>query len=130
MRVRLFTCAESFIRDGENNRVSAINIFDDAFYPQFPAVVMRMSVMVILEKEGDEREDRECRLVFCLDDEELIGGPLLADFQGAELTRAILNLSGLLIPRPGTLTARLLEGDAELARYDMRINALQPVLDQ
>lgn len=120
MRVVLLTCAVSAIVDEITKNLSVISVVEQLNFIQFPAAVP-MTVVASIEREGDDPDIVEVRVRFDLDDETLMDQPAHINFQGQSSTRLIAHIGGLLIPRAGTLTCRLLHKNRKLEAWEIRV---------
>ena len=104
IRGKHFLCAEFVIRDAESNGISLINLLEQAVPQGFPALLPRLAVLLLLERDpGDPNEITYTFKVRMDEDPPLFEQSVTSGFQGQLSTRQIMIVGGLPIPHPGKL---------------------------
>ena len=121
LRHRLMLAAETLIRDGDSNNVSAITIFEEFTFAAFPYIVPRLMVLTVLERDQDDADKFPLVLDITIAGQSLASINFEIDFQGLNRTRGLLFIGGMPIPQPGTLRITVSHQGQELAHYDIEV---------
>ena len=128
MKTVLLACAESTLLDANTNRVSLINIHDEVASPQFPFLIPLFSVLAVTKKADEEGDECSCAIRISLGDHVILDTPVLINYQGGSIHRAMLGLHGLVITGPGILKVQLLHNEAEIGDWQITVNQLAPAV--
>lgn len=96
-------CASRIIRDATDNRISAIDMFDDTVIQGFPIVFPRTSILWLLERSQEDSAQTQGTLSVSLNNAVLQDIPVNINFQDKMRTRAIVLIGGLVLQNPGRL---------------------------
>jgi len=121
---KLMLFAENIIRDTQTNKISAINIIEELASPGFPLFMAGLNVLTFLEREKDDEQTINFLLKLRLNEDELAGLEVDADFQGKLRNRNIVTVSGLVLPNPGILKAVLFHNDKEFASHEVLVQKI------
>lgn len=117
MRLCLLTVCEGAAVDSRTNRLTAYNIIDTISAATFPAVMLRMWIVCVVNKEDNEPDEAKRQLVVKLDDDILIDSVIEFGFGEGNVGRSLGELQGMIIPKPGTLTVSILDGDERMGHW-------------
>jgi hypothetical protein len=116
---------ESALHDRNSNMMSLINLLEQVRPDGYPALIPRLTIFVLFERDEDDGANSEARVSLFLGDQRLFEDATVdINFGEATLNRNILQLQGLVVPGPGTMFVRVMVGDAQLESY--RLRALPP----
>ena len=121
IRVRILLAADSVVRDASTNRLSVFNIHEQFRPTGFPVLVPRFTVLAVLDREPGDPETVPCRLKIVLEPDVLFDQPVEVNFSGENLTRALMEFQGLLVPRPGALRVAFEVAGAATETYPMPV---------
>lgn len=124
MRCALIAACEIAIIDARTNNLTLINILQDLSSPTFPAIHPRVNLAAILDRTGDEPNASDGTIRIALDDQPVFETPLHIDFQGHLRVRAVAEIQGVVLTRPGILKLSLLHAGNELGSWSLRVNQL------
>jgi hypothetical protein len=119
--------ALALVRDAETNSMSVFNILENVTAVGMPVLIQNMAFFVLWQRE--EADERRVGGTFtaAIGDLELTQTHVDLDFGANIRNRTLVNLNGLVIPRPGALRFRIvLTNDVE-ASYTVDIAAPPPV---
>src|SRR4051812_40196738 len=117
-RATLSLCAESVIRDGETNNVTAVNLLEQVNASMYPVALTKFAALFGLAKDPVDHQTTPGVIRITLNKNEIAKFPINIDFQGKDRTRVIVNLQGLVATTPGVLRTALWIGGNELGAYD------------
>jgi len=121
---KLMLFAENIIRDTQTNKISAINIIEELASPGFPLFMAGLNVLTLLEREKDDAQTINFLLKLRLDENELAGLEVGADFQDKLRNRSIVTINGLVLPNPGILRAVLFLNEKEFALHEVSVRKI------
>lgn len=130
MRTKYFICATRIIKDEQENKVSAIDIFENFVSSIFPAVFPRFSVLWLVDKDQGDNEAYPCQIKIKLNNEQIGLFDTNIDFQGADSTRVMLVIGGLVVPRPGSFVVSAEVGGETKAQYQFTIGGAPAAIGQ
>jgi len=122
METTLFVCCESAAIDARMNTISVFHILEELNAVNFPFVIQRFSVVLMLTRREDEPQNPDLHLRITLGAQELFNGPLTVSFQEHLRTRVVADLMGLVIPAPGDLMVDVQGADGARGHWTTRIN--------
>jgi hypothetical protein len=105
------------------DRISAIDLFDDVEAEGFPLFIPRMSLIWVIEREADDPQIINGQFTISLENHELGKFPFSANFEHLQLVRQIISIGGLVIPQPGRLKIVFSAPNMADALYEFRISA-------
>lgn len=126
MKTVLLSCAESTLLDANTNKVSLINIFDELTSPQFPFLIPNFSVLAVTKREDGEEDQGSCTIKISLDEQIILDAPVLINYQGTAMHRAIMGLHGLVVSGPGILKVQLLYEETKIGEWLIPVSQLTP----
>ncbi|MBK7142473.1 MAG: hypothetical protein IPH75_10370 [bacterium] len=118
--------AEQVIHDRDSNRISVINIFDGIAIDSSPLFLPQLTILTLIERSNDTVRAVDCSIDLRLDDDLIFTSPLHLEFGERGGTRSIVRLSGVVLPRPGTLKALFSHQGQVLSSYLVRIDLDKP----
>jgi len=108
-------------QDAQTGSLSVFEIVDEFGSAGFPLLVQRAVFTVRLKRDpATDPPQVDCVMRLMLDDEELGHGEIRADFRDKALANLMTRVDGVVITRPGVVSFRLLHGEREVARCDVR----------
>src|SRR5258708_15770740 len=111
-RLKLLFCSDSAALDARTQTVSAFHIAEVFRSASFPAVMNRLTVIAYVTRDETDPAQVELQLRVMHGDQQLFVGPIPLNYAaGGLLARAVVVLQGLVIPAPGELSARLVNGE-------------------
>ena len=122
MEAILFVCSESATIDVRTNTLSVFHIMEEVNAANFPFLLQKFSVVVVLSRTEDEPQNPDFRVRIRLGDQELFDGPVAIGFQHHLRARAIADFFGLVIVAPGDLGVEARDATQTLGRWTTRIN--------
>jgi hypothetical protein len=121
---KLALCAETTVRDAQNNLVSIFNIIEDIVSQSFPLAIPKISCFFLVVREDNDPESEEFSLRFTIDNEETNRFPVQGNFQGKLRNRITTVVHGLLVPRPGCFSASLWLSEDKLGQWDINVKQI------
>ncbi|MEW5844393.1 MAG: hypothetical protein AB1775_14130 [Bacteroidota bacterium] len=125
---KLCLIAEGVIRDAVSNNISIYNILEGITAQGFPFFFQHLDFLVLWEKEEVDPVIYEGSLLVKNNDDILISDKFKIDFEKKQKNRSIVNINGLLVKKPGTLTASLIFDGVE-AKYSILVTALDSAIN-
>lgn len=122
IQARLFLCSDSASIDARTNTVSAFHIMEQINAASFPVVMPRLSIIAILEREEADPATLQLQLQIYSGDQQLFAGPLPVNFFQQLISRAILELNGLVVPGPRNLNVVLRNGEQVVGSWMIVVN--------
>jgi hypothetical protein len=110
-KLRYLLTPEIALLDSRRNQVTAVNIMEDAMPVGFPFVFANFAILLCIERDATDDARPPARLKLIWHGSTLFEGPLNIDFQGVLRTRALMDLHGVVVDGPGTLTLVVSLGD-------------------
>jgi hypothetical protein len=118
----LMLVAEGVVIDNESNLLSVFNVLEEITPFGFPFLIQRLATVTTTEKDPEDASiPPNCSVQFLLDQDVLLDTPANINFQDRPRNRFKLTVGGLVIPRPGRLTVRLVVAGAILQSYAITI---------
>ena len=126
IKTLLSVASHRVIIDARTNQVSIIDVFDGFKSQSFPIVLPKMVFLFNLQKDKGDKDDYNMKLCCYINDEEIIKAPVAINFNKSDTTRAIIDFSGFVIPKPGDLITKLLgEDDSVLGMLTFPIGKIE-----
>lgn len=107
MKLETIICAKGVAVDARTNTVSVFSILEELTPASFPAFIPELSVLALLNRGESEPEGFTVRLTVFLNDDVLLNQSMEISFQGKTNVRAIFEMRGMPILRPGKLVFQL-----------------------
>ncbi len=126
LRTRLMLMAQGVVRDAETNAISVYNIFEDISVGGFPFFIQSFFVLTFFTKDEGDPNEFECLVEIRNNDNLLASFPARLNFQNTLRNRLISQVRGIAIPAPGSLTARIMNGDVEIRSCSLNLRFIQP----
>ena len=117
-------CAEGVVVDRRTNNVSIFNIMEEINSVGFPLLINKLYAVSLINREANDEDTTEAHFEFKLDDKVLLNANTSINFQNRQKTRAVLEVSGLVIPVPGTLKISLLKDGEVISCNEIVINKI------
>jgi len=114
----LAVCSDSFSVDQTTNRVSLFNLLDQLRIVGFPAVIPRMTMFFFVVREPMDPERTQATVTLRLGTQELFSTGLELNIGSSLRSRAVINLQGVVIPAPGTVTSEIAVNGVVLGRWE------------
>jgi hypothetical protein len=108
IKTKIILLAENVINDRASNLVSIINICEGMKTKGFPFFIQRCSFFALTEREKKDNALQNAKIAISINNKELVKNDVKIDFQDKKHNRIIVQIFGITIPEPGTLTASLL----------------------
>jgi hypothetical protein len=101
------------------------------YVPMFPFLMARVCVLASIERSLEEPSLLESTLVATQGETQIFSGPVSLNFAHQILTRAFVEIGGVVVPQPGRLRFALVKDAEELAFYEFTIERLDgPAFEQ
>jgi hypothetical protein len=123
MRAVICFAARGIVRDAESGTISAYSILEDLRPAGFPAVLPEAAVFVLWKREAHEPAAVDLQFQLVNNDTALAGSPWHIDFANGLTNRTVVNLQGVVLSNPGTLSFNFLRDDAVIASYTVTVAA-------
>jgi hypothetical protein len=128
MKCERIFCAEIVIIDRNENKLSAINVWDDIDSKSFPLVIPLMMFIKLQRNEGEP--NAAFKIQFKIDNNVLVNNTIPFHFpDGINVAGTIVNMGLFTISTAGTLSIGLFSGDNEqpfhTIQYIIKQNAIQ-----
>ena len=121
---KLAVCGETVVLDKESNNASVINILLHMQAQDFPVIIQKFGCVFILGRDEGDPETPDTSLCITIDDDELHTVPLAIDFQDKPTSTILVKLHGVVFPRPGIATVRILLKGEEIGRWEFKIGQI------
>lgn len=126
IRCPLALVSEINLLDARTNTVSFINLMEEINSQGFPAFIPLAACHFLLTKSPDDQGLTDPAIVVLLNDGQVFRSPVNVDFQNMNRTRVMVQLNGLAVTGPGTLTFRFVDGDAALGEWSVQVTQIAP----
>lgn len=121
-KCKVVIVAERAITDEVTRNVTLVDILDVLGAYSFPAPMHRLACLFLFEREKGDPDTIPCRVDISISGDTLLSGPTMIDFQGHQsMNRQILNIDGLVIPRPGTLKFSVFVEATEIGEWTVPV---------
>jgi len=118
-------CADGIVIDRRTNNVSVFNIIEEINSIGFPLLINKLYTICLMNREANDDEITEAQFELKLDNKMLLKTNTSINFQHRQKTRAMLEVSGLVIPVPGTLKINLHKDGEVFAFTEIVINKIE-----
>jgi len=117
-------CAEGVVVDRRTNNVSIFNMMEEINSMGFPLLINKLYAVCLINREANDEDTTEANFEFKLDNKVLLNANTSINFQNRQKTRAVLEVSGLVIPVPGILKVSLLKDGDVISFNEIVINKI------
>ena len=117
-------CAEGVVVDRRTNNVSIFNMMEEINSVGFPLLINKLYAVCLINREANDEDTTEANFEFKLDNKVLLNANTSINFQNRQKTRSVLEVSGLVIPVPGTLKVSLLKDGDVISFNEIVINKI------
>jgi len=124
MKAVYMLCADGVVVDRRTNNVSLFNMMEEINSVGFPLLISKLYAVCLINREANDDDITEAVFEFKLDNQMLLKTNTNINFQHKQKTRAVLEVSGLVIPVPGTLKISLLKDEDVISRNEIVINKI------
>ena len=124
IKAKLFLCADSAALDARINTISAFHIFEQINGASFPLVVPRISIIALLLREEADSSTSQLQLQVHLGDQQLFVGPVDVNFLQQLTTRTLVEMHGIVVSTPGTLSFVLKQGTEIIGSWAIIVNQI------
>lgn len=124
IKVKLFLCADNAALDSRYNTISAFHILEDLNAATFPVAVPHLAVVGMFSREENDPSTLDLQLQFHLGPQQLFATPLTINFAHRLDSRIVAEMTGLVVPSPGSLVFALRNGEALMASWSVRVNQI------
>jgi hypothetical protein len=124
--VRTFICAEGIVQDLATRRLSVFNIVEHLTAVSFPVLFPRLSLCAITKWDGEGEKKASGTLQVFNNDTKLLESPYSLDFMSSPHHRVMWEFQGFVMPSPGVLRFSMMDGELELARYEVTAELVKP----
>jgi len=90
----------------------------------FPLLINKLYAVCLINREANDEDTTEANFEFKLDNKVLLNANTSINFQNRQKTRSVLEVSGLVIPVPGTLKVSLLKDGDVISFNEIVINKI------
>lgn len=126
IRAKLCFAASFVLRDADSNVISAINVLEGIVPAGVPIFIPNVAAFALWQRDQGDPAECEGHFSITLDREPLANVRVRASFQNFPRTRTIVNVAGLVVPRPGELHFRFQLDDGPAAEYSLTVEEPQP----
>ena len=109
------------------DKLSAIDLFDDLQAESFPLFLPRMSLLWVLEREANEPGQFEGQVTISLENQQLAKVPFSANFDQQTLIRQIVSIGGLVVQQPGRVRVVFSSANIADAVYEFKFTVAPQV---
>jgi hypothetical protein len=124
---RLCFAALAVVRDSESNSISAFNILEGLTAAGTPFLMQSVSFFALWQRELTDPPRASGTFTVAINDEELNRAAINVDFGGNTRNRTVVNVNGLVVPRPGSLRFRIVLETGARAEYAVDVVTLPTV---
>jgi hypothetical protein len=121
IRHKIILCAQGVVVDKKSNNISIFNIIDEISPRSFPAIVARLTILSVLERDADDPNEFDSRLHIAIGDRTILDQIIHYSFENTLRTRNIIEFGGMPLPQPGLLTVTIFKDDTRLQEYQIQI---------
>jgi len=108
IRAKICFAAVAVVQDTTTNSVSAFNILEGVTAVGMPFFMQSLAFFVLWEREANDPPRALGTLTININEQQLIAqGGITVDFGAGLRHRTVVNVNGLIVPRPGLLRFRL-----------------------
>lgn len=118
---KLFICADNILRDSQTNTMTIISVIEEIHPDIYPVLIPRLAILLILERDPEDANNPDVRLLITQGDKEIFNDSMNVDFQGKPRTRSIVMIGGMALPQPGDLRLQAIYEDRILGNYVIEI---------
>lgn len=119
--------AEKVIIDSRSNSVTAVGLVETISSVAFPFWFPQPFIMAAFQKEEGDPTESEGSLIFMLDDEETARASFVIDFGELPRARVVLELNGMLVPRPGHLKVCVSVAGEKRGEWDVLVTQVREI---
>lgn len=117
-------CADGIVIDRRTNNVSLFNVVEEINSVGFPLLINKLYAICLMNREVHDEDMTDAHFEFKLDNKVLLKAKTNINFQQKHRTRVVLEVSGLILPVPGTLKVSLLREGEVIACNEIEINKI------
>ncbi|HNY50593.1 MAG TPA: hypothetical protein PLV50_01385 [Smithella sp.] len=117
-------CADGIVIDRRTNNVSLFNVVEEINSVGFPLLINKLYAICLMNREVHDEDMTDAHFEFKLDNKVLLKANTSINFQQKQRTRVVLEVSGLVIPVPGTLKVSLLRDGEVIACNEIEIHKI------
>jgi len=129
IQAKLFFCSDSAALDVRYNTISAFHILEDLNAPTFPIAIPRLAVIAMFSRAEEDPSNVDLQLQILLGPQQLFATPVPLSFVQQLHARTILEISGFVVPSPGSLVFALRNGETLIGSWAIRVNQIgQPAV--
>lgn len=121
IKQKLLVCAGEVIVDQKSNNASVINILEQFSFPSLPAIINKMVILSVFERDEGDDEKWEGNLRIFLAGVEIFNQPIVHNFRGKPRSRLIFGIGGLPISQPGRMEICLYKKVDRIKSYSIEI---------
>ena len=125
IKCRVAVLGESVVRDVSTNNISVFNILERVAAHKFPIAIPKVVALFMLTREGGDSEAPECLMGITISGEELNRYPINVNFQGKLLHRMIVEVGGLVIPKPGIMRTSIIIEGQEAGSWELEVAQIE-----
>lgn len=127
MEAMLFTIAEAASIDRQSNNLSIFGVMEEIKAPNFPAIIPRMTVVMMLRRKALENSKQDVRVHVSASNgtQILLDHILPVDFESHYRTRMIFQIQGMAVPTPQPLDISIFHKKSELGSWRVRCTQLE-----
>lgn len=121
MKVVLFVACEIAIVDERSGTLSLVGMMEQLVVAGFPSTFGRFCIVTTSVKEANDPDEIQTVLRMFMNDQPLFDMPVTIQFGGRNRNRSLGDMSGLVIPAPGTVKITLNQGESQLAAWEILV---------
>jgi hypothetical protein len=122
IKVRTVVAAEIVIRDGDSNRMSAINLYEQLRPAGFPLLIPRFAILAYLERDAADDAKQECTVRVTVGDQQLVNEKGQIDFGEGRQTRLVIQFQGFLLKAAGDVRVTVATKDSEMSSQLLEVH--------
>lgn len=126
MEPKLCLVAKGISIDQTTSETSAWGIVQRIETQAYPLFIQELAFFSVQERSPDEPAVHECIFTITLDGETLVQKATRLNFRDNTLNRNTMRISGMIIPRPGSLKFSLTAGGEEFCAYTVEARQTAP----
>ena len=124
MKPLYMLCADGIVIDRRTNNVSLFNVVEEINSVGFPLLVNKLYAICLIHREIHDEDMTDAHFEFKLENKVLLRANTNITFQQKQRTRVVLEVSGLVIPVPGTLKVSLLRDREVIACNEIEVHKI------
>jgi hypothetical protein len=122
IRCTLAACAQRVIVDAQTNKLSIIDMIEGMQSQTFPMILPSFACVFNFDRDPAVDEAKlSFEIVAHVDESEVFKYPGELNFEDKSFTRTIISFEGFVIPGPGKLGVKIMNGKEKLAETNVQV---------